>query len=191
MASMVWRSFNNGGRACAGAVRKSDGIGDRLDLLQGLGAYGQRRELGCLCQAGSRTDSLGMTWLYFCGFPMCVPGPGSMSHSVRYGNVTIGPLPGELAFSDLKGPFKPLDSPCLSHSASVLEMGLISALFLRCFKLMPNGVLHQLQGALITMLLPMVAGVEELRPCWFSGPVLLHVVEALAKPFMAPLAWVG
>ena len=52
----------------------------------------------------------------------------------------------------------------LPYPLCILEAGLFSTLLLCCLKLMLDGLLHQLEGAVIAVLQPVLLGVQELCP---------------------------
>ena len=71
----------------------------------------------------------------------------------------------------------------LPYPLCILEAGLFSTLLLRFLKLMLDGLLHQLESAVIAILLPVLLGVQELCPGLISQPVVLYLLECLVEPF--------
>ena len=51
---------------------------------------------------------------------------------------------------------------------------------------MLHRLLQEFKGAVITVLYPMVVGVEELPPCLVAQPVMLDVLECFVEPLYGP-----
>ena len=61
----------------------------------------------------------------------------------------------------------------------VLQRVFIIGKLLCFFKLMVHGLVHDFCCMGISLLVPVVCGVQKLAPCWWSLPVLVHVVGGL------------
>ena len=88
----------------------------------------------------------------------------AVAHAVGHWDVPVGTLPRQFtSFQGSEKTFEPFGFS-LPDPFRVLEAGLLSTLLLRCLKLVLYCLLHQLEGAVIAVLQPVLLGVQELCP---------------------------
>ena len=105
-----------------------------------------------------------------------------MSHAVRHGDVPVGSLPGKFTGLERAEKSSKAFGLALSDPFRILQAGLFAALGLGSVKLVLHCLFHQLEGALIPVLEPVLFGVHELGPCLVSQPMVLHLMECEVEP---------